>query len=63
MIELLIPSSVSKDIWAKAEIVNHPHAPFFTQNWHTLLFEVIGRNWQPWMLLVNKQIIAPFVHK
>lgn len=42
--------------------VNAPSAPFFTYEWHALWFNVLGKDWEPFCLMVDA-VIAPFARK
>lgn len=52
-----------KSIWDIALTNNESHAPFFTHAWHTLWFEILGKEWEPYLLIVDDAIIAPFARK
>ncbi|MBI5619780.1 GNAT family N-acetyltransferase [Candidatus Gottesmanbacteria bacterium] len=49
--------------WDNVLVNNAIHAPFFTYQWHELWYEVLGKDWQPYVLVVDDVIIAPFARK
>lgn len=59
MIEKL-PLNAAAVIWQ--DIVSSP-VPFFQCAWHQAWFETEGRDYEPYLLLVNNTIIAPFARK
>lgn len=42
---------------------NAPSAPFFTYEWHALWSNVLGKDWEPFCLIVDDAVIAPFARK
>lgn len=50
-------------IWDAALANNDSHAPFFTHAWHRLWFEVLGKDWEPYPLVIDDAVIAPFAKK
>lgn len=52
-----------KNIWDTALANNDSRAPFFRFAWHALWFDVLGKNWEPYLLVVDDAVIAPFARK
>lgn len=49
--------------WNSIAANNKLYAPFFSQAWHSLWFEVFGQGWQPLTLLINNAVIAPLARQ
>ncbi len=49
-----------REIWNTAEKNNPLRAPFFSYEWHATWYQVLGGNWEPYPLIINNEIIAPF---
>lgn len=49
--------------WEKILHDQRLEAPFFTFRWHRLWFEILGRDWEPYILLASENVIAPFARK
>ncbi len=50
-------------VWDNISIQHTIAAPFFTYQWHTLWYEVLAKDWQPYPLVVDEEIIAPFARR
>ncbi len=49
--------------WQKIEEKNRVRLPFCSSTWHQLWLDVFGKGWEPFILLVNNSLIAPFARK
>lgn len=49
--------------WEKIAYSQRLRAPFFTYAWHRLWFEVLGKDWEPYILLASENVIAPLARK
>mgnify|MGYP001571330714 FL=1 len=52
-----------ENIWNSTFVNNGSHAPFFTHAWHRLWFEVLGKDWEPYLLVIDDVVVAPFAKK
>ncbi len=52
-----------KDVWQKSYESNHPLSPFATDRWYRLWFDVFGHAWEPWIVVINNTVVAPFVRQ
>ena len=52
-----------QNTWTTACDTNLIRAPFFTYQWHALWYEVLAKDWQPYPLVIDETIIAPFARK
>jgi hypothetical protein len=53
----------AKIIWEAAFQKNSLHVPFLTWAWHNNWNEVFGKSFEPFYLVIDNEIIAPFVKK
>ena len=51
------------DLWDSALAYQELQVPFFRHQWHNLWFNVLGKDWEPFCLIVNDVLIAPFARK
>ncbi len=51
----------AKVVWDRAYKKNPLHVPFFTHLWHTNWKEILGAPFQPMYLIIDDEIMAPFV--
>ena len=49
--------------WEKITHFQPLEAPFFTFSWHRLWFKVLGKDWEPYILLASEKVIAPLARK
>jgi hypothetical protein len=53
----------SKNLWEKAFQENSPRVPFLTWEWHNNWSEILGGSLEPYYLIIDNNIVAPFVKK
>lgn len=63
MVEENNPQQIPAIHWKTIAETNNVMAPFFSQEWHTLWFEIFGKTVKPFTLQVNKSVIAPLARQ
>lgn len=63
MVTQISLGSKTKQIWQTLYEKSSPPSPFFSYQWHTLWFKLLANEWQPFILIINNQLIAPFAKR
>lgn len=50
-------------LWKKPYEKSAIRAPFFMYDWHALWFDILGKDWEPYALLVDDAVMAPLARK
>ena len=52
-----------ENIWNSVLVNNDSRTPFFSLAWHALWFDILGKDWEPYLLTVDDAVVAPFARK